>query len=643
MVFLTKKSASTLLPILFVACLVYYLHPYYGIRHDSPLYLGQALLAMDPVTFKKDLFFAYGSQADYTLLPAVLGWLCLHWHPAQVFLWLTALSLGLFAASAYVLCRRLLNPEVGYWGLLALLIFPSVYGGTWILSYAEGFLTGRVLSEPIVLLMLAAYLGRSYGWSAVLFLVAALIHPLPALGGLMVLWAHLVVRRLIWLHLLWVPILIFAAALLGVPHLEFLSARFDPQWFDWIRGPNKLTFLSEWPAMDWTFILTDVFLLSLWARSASEPMRSMARAALLATAMGFALSYVFYEQLRFVFLGGLQFWRVDWLMHWLAIAGIPGLLSMEYKNSGPKSVQFLALLTIVALGTQNRISPDMAVIIYVLIPLYLSWPKVQRKIGPVLTRALIVSMFFAVALSLLKYSYNLLDRFSISGHLGNPPMMNFMILSHPVIGGLVVAFLVYLFKKRPGWRGCGLIFVLAALIFSFTHWDRRSAWTLEVEHTRGDGSEFGVTLEPSAQVFWSNELLAPWLVLRRPSYFSVQQTAGILFNRDTAREVIQRHTALDALNQNLDVCKIKKTSDRDDEVCNVQSITLTALCRVAKSSLDYIVLDFEADERYTGMWHLNAVDNAKKPITYYLYRCADLLKKAAADAPLNTSAIRAGS
>lgn len=630
-----KRNLPAWTALIFAVAVLYYLHPYYGIRHDSPLYLGQALMVMEPKVFKNDLFFAYGSQADFTILPNLLGWLCARWHPAQVFLGLTWLALLMFLGASFLLARQLFGQQKGYWAVLSLLIFPAVYGGLWILSYAESFLTGRTLAEPFVLLALWAYLRRRHAWASALFVLAALIHPLQALGGLMVLWVHLVSQRRAWLHLLWLPALGLLGAYAGVSHLAFLTAQYDSQWFEWIKGPNTLTFLSSWSLVDWTFILTDGFLLALWIRSDIEPCKSLARAALLATAIGFSVSYVGYEMLQFVFLGGLQLWRVDWLLHWLAMASIPALLCVQWQKTGPKSIEFLALITIVALGTQNRISPDMGKIVFVLIPLYWFWPRIQDRISSGLARALLYSMPLALMVAMLKFLQQANERYHASWHLGSPLTVHYMLLSNPAIGGLVVCGLIYLFLRWPRWQLLGGLFAMAALVFSMSIWDRRSEWTLDLERTRGDASEFGLQLETNAKVFWSNELLAPWLVLRRPSYYSGQQSAGILFNRETAREVMKRNADLDALNSDLEYCKSRKnlSNEGGDEVCNIHGVAISKLCRVARADLDYVVLDFKSDEPHAGEWHLKGKDILGKSINYYIYRCADLIADAAQSKP----------
>jgi hypothetical protein len=49
-----------------------------------------------------------------------------------------------------------------------------------------------------------------------------------------------------------------------------------------------------------------------------------------------------------------------------------------------------------------------------------------------------------------------------------------------------------------------------------------------------------------AEVFWPESPLAVWMLLDRPSYLSVIQTSGMVFSRDTARELERRAAALRA-------------------------------------------------------------------------------------------------
>jgi hypothetical protein len=605
---------------------ILYLHPYYGIRHDSSLYLAQALLRWDPENFGKDFFFAYGSQADFTLLPNVVAFFFKWMLPGDVFAVFTLLSLVLFAMASYVLARQIFGAQAGYWATLALLIWPSGYGGMWVLAYAETFFTGRGLAEPLVLLALAAYLSKSYKSAAGLWIFAALAHPLQALPGLLLVFLDMAWRRKEYLLVLWLPLLLLIASLAGVPHLERLTERFDPQWFEWVQGPNKLTFVSEWSHQDWIFIGTDIFLLVLLSLNASVEVGNLVRSVLSALVVAFAISYLGYDIARYVLIGGVQIWRVDWLVHWFAIASMPTLLLRQYRLDGLRSVRFLSLMVIMMLGTQNRIVPDVAPIVFILVPLYCFWPKIENGISPLLMKILYISLPLAVLMALIKSGLQSYDRYHAAWHLGKLPEIHFLILSHPIMASAFVSILCYLFFNRIHLRKVLLLCLIVGSIYSIANWDRRSDWTHIVEATKGDGREFGVEIERGAEVYWANEVLAPWLVLRHPSYYSGAQTAGILFNRGTAVEAIRRSILLEALSSQLDACRVSASSDADSVICQGQSLTLDALCRVSAPDLKYVVIDFLIKDDFYGKWDLG-IEYGGRPVIYYMYRCQDIVNE----------------
>ncbi len=52
-------------------------------------------------------------------------------------------------------------------------------------------------------------------------------------------------------------------------------------------------------------------------------------------------------------------------------------------------------------------------------------------------------------------------------------------------------------------------------------------------------------LPENAEIFWSEEPLATWVFLDRPSYISVSQSAGVMFSRTSAMDLLHRAQALD--------------------------------------------------------------------------------------------------
>ena len=83
-------------------------HPYRGILHDSTIYAGQALALLDPAPFAHDLFFAYGSQAQFSLFPSLVAHLVQTLGLGNAFLWLTLAGLLAFVIASWGLLHQLL-------------------------------------------------------------------------------------------------------------------------------------------------------------------------------------------------------------------------------------------------------------------------------------------------------------------------------------------------------------------------------------------------------------------------------------------------------------------------------------------------------------------------------------------------------
>ncbi|MCR6497343.1 hypothetical protein LJB71_14740 [Thermomonas sp. S9] len=157
--------------------LLFMIQAYFGIDHDSVLYLGEALRLRLPDILDHDLFFAHGSQGRYTVFPHLIAALLGGGFDAStLFMAGTALGLLAFAGGSWYALRALL-PEGRRWlPWLALLCLPTAYGAYRIFGYGEPFFTPRVYAESLCLLALAL-LTRQRLWSAAVCLLAAgLLH-----------------------------------------------------------------------------------------------------------------------------------------------------------------------------------------------------------------------------------------------------------------------------------------------------------------------------------------------------------------------------------------------------------------------------------------------------------------------------------
>jgi hypothetical protein len=201
--------------------------------------------------------------------------------------------------------------------------------------------------------------------------------------------------------------------------------------------------------------------------------------------------------------------------------------------------------------------------------------------------------------------------------------------------------LEYLRGAALGWRdyipalaSLGVLLPLAAVWWLFAHsrfapaaafaaalglaagvavWDGRVSWSRFVEQDPAPVAAFRQALPPGAQVFWPAPSSPAWLVLRRPNWFSVDQGAGIVFNRATAIEYAARgQVALDLRVASTDCIMAAGR-------CSIAPRRARAVCSRADAP-DYLVLD----GRIRGVPAIEDFLGSERPHTVYLYACRDI-------------------
>jgi len=615
------KTATALLAVF----LLFYLHPYYGIRHDAVLYLGQTLLKLDPRNFSKDLFFAYGSQANFTIFPPLIAQLLEHFDASSVFMTLTAVGLLFFLLASASLLVQLFPAHQWYWGLLALLVLPAGYGGYSVFSYAEPFFTGRSIAEPLALVAVAAYVTNRRGLASVLWLLSALLHPLQALPILIVWWCHKAYQDRRWLNLLWLLLLIYFIEALGFSPFQSLTTRYDAEWLSWIKEPNQHVFLTLWEFKNWANLTTDIFLVAILLLGSSGVLKAFARAVLLATLVGLTSSLLLVDIFHFVLPTGLQLWRVHWVLHWLAMAGVPLILFQQYQQGGVRSIRFWLLIGIIVMGSASLVSGATTFAVWLLIPLYIKWHWLEARIGTGVRRLMLVAIPLALGVLLIKQGFYVYAQTIKADGLREVVRPEFVVLAYPLVAGALVSAVLVLYKRSALWRTALFILVIPALILAAMQWDRRSQWTRYIELAHYNPMVFGVELEPGAQVFWLGELVAPWLILHRPSYFNGHQEAGMLFNRGNAKESVLRENNLKILEFQQSICDVMDSLNKGSQSCRLDTNAVADVCKNAVGKLDYMVLNNTLVAPSLGSWKITGGLKGDIPITYNLYRCKDFL------------------
>lgn len=623
------STLRKLAPWCFALALIIYLRPYTGIRHDATLYLAQALRIISPDIYDGDLFFAAGSQADFTLFPQLLAYLLRHVEPGSAFLALTfALRVIFYAASAYVV--RALFPQGRRWpAIFALIVMPSLYGAFSMFSYAEPFLTARPLAEALSLLAIGLLLRHRLLWSFVCLVIAGLMHPLQGAAAGLVIWCWLLIQDRRWL---WAVSAIVPVALLGLLHVGPFGGLFqsiDYEWYEQISALSAQIFVGSWEPRDWCIVLSDFYLIYLLFQRTERDvaLSKMAAATILAVAIGFAFSAVFADVLRLVLPAGLQIWRVLWLAHWLAMASIPFLINDQWIRSNRDLVATSLLIAIAVTGASvPRITLPWAVL--GLIPLHILWPYAATRVSRT-GRALILSgLLLILVAALFWYQIRAWTVFEALGSDLERVRQDVVVVGYPLIAGGVVAATVWLYR-RSGSRlgallGVGSIFLLIAAIFV---WDARSPWSKTLETAKGTDI-FGVEIPRHSSVYWyasEPSPLGPWLVLERANYFSIFQLSGQMFNRGTPMEGARRKDQVDPVNSQGEICDTMNAVNKDEDSCWIGTEGIQHLCtaRGSTPAPDYFVLPFRQRQHVRGVWDVKHPMRDETLGRLYLYKCSD--------------------
>lgn len=596
------------------------LHPYHGIRHDGILYLGQTLALKKPELYAGDVYFAYGSQDQFSIFSNVYSLAIDVFGLSFATHALLMLGQAAFLVTAAALLRRFVSGYGFFLGLAAIAVFPSDYGSGKV-AYAEDFLTARVLAEPLCLLALYLVLRRSYVYAAFAGGVALTMHPLIALPALAAAWVCICLRHpRYWLSagaLVIVPVL----AYLGIAPFPHLLQRIDMQWLGAIES-DSMVFMQQWAWLDWASLGFDLIVMA-WASRFFEGDEKRFASAIFIVALGGALiTMIGVDGLKNHLFAELQLWRAQWLAHLFALGLTPMLVVRlgEDKNPSRSIAAWLLGTSLIAIGYRGGI---MALILALLLA------------GPAAANGVVLSMWvrrfvqgvcllIALVVALKSHSGH---QFDMTGILSDSVWDIFLrIPTRPVFWMALAIAAIGLTRQFPSsWPT--FMLGIVAVATGIDGWDQRNGWARFLENGFGYDHPFKKYIQPSQQVYWYGDItgaLAVWILLERPNYFSDIQGAGLIFSREKTVEYRKRGNAFEALFFQEGVCSVLNTLNNANRECAPSVETLHEVCSVSPG-LAFIILAAKVDAYAEAEWDFE--DTAAAMVRRnYLYRCESLRK-----------------
>ena len=511
-----------------------------GLTRDAHIYAFQALAKIHPA-LANDLYLQNTSQDRFTIFSSIYAACIKSFGLTGAGALLLGLCTVWFLAAAWQLARLVSDRELA-WLAVGLLIFTvGQYGAYQVFHFSEDYLTARSPAEALVVTALACHYG---GWRrlALLIAVAAIfVHPLMALPGLLLLIC------------LWFGIRVsVAAALTGLLGLLGLSlaaeawpaaARIvdlmDPQWLEVVRERSQFLFLTLWKLPDWESNARPFLCLALTAMAVTEERtRRLCAAALLvgAAGLGVALIASLFGPIAILLQG--QAWRWVWITSLICILLMPATVMRVWRepNVGPLCAILLLSAWIVAVF-------DGAALAMLALAVWVFRRRIKAHLALLVRCATVVFALF-VLVWIVDQSWLIVVR----SH-GVPINSSWLVYARKLLNLQITAALIcwsyWLLIKRCRTLWVPALWCAALIGISIVTLPAAYALALSRDWTAPTAEflDWQRNIPPTDNVYVAKRGDSPiftWFTLRRPSYLSVDQSAGVVFSRATALEVKRR-------------------------------------------------------------------------------------------------------
>lgn len=573
-------------------------HPYQGIAGDAILYTVQALRQLHPERYATDVFFLGVSQDDYTLFSPVYASLI-------DLLGLGRAAMGLSFFGALLWCYAVwrfskLWPDARSRGLFLFLlaIMPVTFGGYGILSAAEPFPAPRVWANGLTLLACALWLEKKPYLAGLAWLAAMLLHPLMALAGFAFVLFHAFRPTRAWLFAILAGVsLSLLLAILQAPLFGRLFQVMNPEWFDLVYQRTSLfMFPTRWRFADdgaMAFHMT-VLAWAAWGGRHERLGRVFAVAGLVGLS-GWLLALVGADWLHSVLILQVQPWRLLWLSYVVGWGAAAYLVVRHWHTERP-------LVLAMALAWLSHQEGGVALLWLALLIWY--W---QDNLRPVHVRLVEGALLLGLAAELFSawgefmLSLQALDsvdkqvgwsRLYYGFRLSLPPR------SEPLVLLLMAPVVIWMWQKS---RTVALGFFLPLGLLLLSDWDshldagkllRPETYPIQQEGFWGS-SPFNSVVPLEAEIYWPEGLEMTWLGMGRSSYYSLHQSAGLVFSEEQAKVIYQRYLAMKPLGGRDQFFKLLTLEERLKQMGSAIPIgTLEGMKQAcnAEPMLDYVVL-----------------------------------------------------
>jgi hypothetical protein len=520
-------------------------HSYKGLNGDAELYAVQAMARIHP-GLATDIFLQNGSQDKYTIFSPMyarfISWLGLTTAALTLSL---SFKVWLFAA-AWALARAVSNGRIACLAVALLLITDGTYGGYGVFRYAEDWLTARSFAEALAVSAIALYFYNFKTIGLLTAVIALFVHPIMALPGLLVL---VCLQSSLRINLIAAAsAVLFALGIsfwvLRAPASAGLLAVLDPPWLEIVRERSVFLFPQLWTSDDWGTNGRPLLCLTVTAMALRDTrIRALCIAAGLVGATGLAIAFIAGTTGDLAIMIQAQAWRWMWIACFLSVLLVAPTAAAIYRDGRCGPVTAMLLISGWMFAPVNGIA-CMALALFI-------WSMRER----IDTRTALhlrwvagaVGITLIASAALTSWNVALVPDASSRGEASAVAPISdlFGLRVSTFVATLLAAYWIAVTRSAVvltliivSLGICSAIVIPGALKDVL----RDSALT-EVSAF----ADWRKAIPPASNVFVApahNSAAFAWFSLQRPSYLSVDQSAGVVFSRATAMEIERRSQVL---------------------------------------------------------------------------------------------------
>jgi len=510
--------------------------PYQGLGPDARLNAMRALGRLSPESLGLDVYLRFGSQGPYAVFSSIYAALIGVLGVEDAARLLTLIGQVWWLAAAFFISRRLLGSHRAFLALAVVAAVPGHYGASGVFQYAEPFLTSRLYAEAAVLSAVAVLLHRKIVPATILSVAALLLDAMMGAAGLLLVIACATPHswRVKLLTAFGTCLVAVALVSVWVPHHPL--AIFDDEWLSLVRAREPFILLSDWSAQAWAGVART--LIPLWILSAGwadARARAFFRSAVAVGILGIVATGIGASLFKVVLITQAQAWRWVWLAcALLPIAAVGGLRSVWRAGPIERSAVLLALPGWLLSGLPALLLLALSAVV---------WAVRERVPGRAKRLILLACVAVATMGAIIWAIFLPLPSSTDPSASTGRQILNALrpVLADGAMGAAVVAGVWLALRRLTSAKLLPVAAASVAVAIAIA-WSTLPDWLREdyAADLEPELAAWRSTIPEDAEVMWPEDGGAVWLLLQRRDFLSYDQTAGALYSRDAAMEMLSR-------------------------------------------------------------------------------------------------------